>query len=302
MSRLLPLLLALLCAVAPTALASGSGKAVEGSINPHNQPDACVTCHEPGPDPKTPGKPRPSLPTCLHCHPEADMHPVSIAPDQVKVPKDWPLEDGLVTCATCHAEPSCEKGRDPEPPYHRGGNVQPITDFCYRCHERANYTRGDPHHAQEIRNNRDGTCSVCHSGVPRKGAAPSQSRLRHAAEKVCHECHRPPVHTFVSGHLGEKVDADVAARLPATMALDEGNRITCFTCHEVHGDLTTTAPNPPGKFAKALREHNKARDWKETMPEYLDWPAEGDDPAHPPLLAASLDDGALCGACHGDGP
>lgn len=300
MSR--PLLI--LAALVGAALASLGGvdgtAAASGPNNPHGDPAGCVACHAPGESPDKPGAALPIVQTCRSCHPTADMHPVGMAPSHVKVADGWPLENGKVTCATCHAEPAHGgEAAALKAPWHRGGPYPSVTRFCYACHEPEGYERTSPHKVAQITDSRDSSCSACHSGVPVEGAALDQSRLRAGADKVCTgTCHTETAHAGTYEHMGRTVDPAVAAALPATMPLHNG-QIACYTCHEVHGDALTPTGSRKAAVSDGLRSRALASDWSALADGAVIWP-EADDPHA--LLAAPTSDSSLCRACHGAGP
>lgn len=291
--------------------------------NPHGAADGCLACHAPPAEPgegedKGEGKPEgydaavevgPALPvveTCRSCHPTADMHPVSIAPDEVPVPEGWPLEDGLVVCSTCHAEPAHGGGAEDLPaPYHRGGPYAEVIDFCYVCHERLDYEREDPHHPAAARSNDDPSCAACHTTAPEPGASFAESRLRESPEETCGTCHEGSIHQGAAEHVGETVDEAVRAALPPGIALTADGTIGCWSCHEVHLDPAPSAARRYLKghpLAEDLTARARAEDWAERIdPEAARWPGASDE-AHPPMLPLPTEDGALCRACHGAGP
>jgi hypothetical protein len=86
--------------------------------NPHeplNQEDACPSCHlywtnKEGQKELVPGEFVASVPEmCWMCHPQEKLgrsHPVGVDPREsdpiVEVPEGIPLENGLVSCGSCH--------------------------------------------------------------------------------------------------------------------------------------------------------------------------------------------------------
>ncbi len=270
-------------------------------VDPHGKADQCEACHEPPADGKEePGPILPVIETCRGCHADADMHPIEVAPDEeVTVPKAWPLTDGKLACNTCHGEPAHGgEHKDLEAPYHRGAPYAQPTDFCYECHKRENLENADPHHPGSTRSTKDATCSSCHSGLPKTDAAPADSRLRSELDKVCDTCHDNETHVGVATHMGKKVEGDMRTDLPDSLPLTSDDLITCWTCHEVHND----SPDPEIRQSpvhKGLRKYIVEKNW----PEVTDprWPEEA-KPDHPSMLSLPIDTGALCRACHGDGP
>ncbi|MFZ5480895.1 MAG: hypothetical protein ACOZNI_29310 [Myxococcota bacterium] len=280
----LPLLLLVLVGLA-LALVPTSGRATESrGESPHARKDACTACHLPG-DAATIGAPKPIVDTCTSCHPDADMHPVGIKPRDVKVDGRWPLENGLVTCATCHAEPACDRTREDRAPFLRGGIPDRKMEFCYRCHQSTKLERTDPHHPTAAAEGaKDPTCAACHRAVPKDGAAPAASRLRVPAEESCETCHPGPVHTGVAEHVGQVQEEAPGDGLPLT----KDGKIACWTCHEVHG-RGAKAPAVAPRTSRIVAAMGVR-------------PAKAPDPEHPSLLALDAEDGSLCRACHGEGP
>ncbi|MDP2310687.1 MAG: cytochrome c3 family protein [Pseudomonadota bacterium] len=265
---------------APPAPSSGGPTARLG-VSPHGQPGACAACHDPTAG-AAPGAVRPVDATCRSCHPDADMHPVGMEPQAIAIAPGFPLEAGVMTCATCHAEPSCDRAREGIAPFLRGGNPDRKVDFCNRCHEPARLERTDPHHPGEASAD-DPTCAACHNGAPAPAAPPALARLMLSPADACVTCHPGPVHAGAAEHVGA-VQPALAGELAEALPLDAGNRIACWTCHDVHAH-DPTAPVPPSRLTVALR--------RAAPPPTTD---------HPSLLALPAADGTLCRACHGKGP
>lgn len=290
--------LLLLVATLLALSALGAGAPGQGH-NPHGDPGACLSCHAPGSSAEEPGPALPIVETCRGCHPTADMHPVGIAPRHVPVPQGWPLEQGLVTCATCHVEPSHGGASASLPsPWHRDGPYPSVTRFCYACHEQEAYQRQSPH-TSIGRDPNASSCAACHAGQPVEGAGLAESRLRSGLDKVCTgSCHSEPAHAGVAEHLGVEIDPALAATLPASVPLLEG-RIACFTCHEVHTPEAAAHAAGRRDLSVPLREAALAADWSALTASPVQWPGGGE--GHP-MLAASATTGELCAACHGEGP
>lgn len=301
---------ALLTALAADVLAgesTGTGHARKaGTISlgdsPHGKADACAACHLPATDGAAAGPALPVVPTCLSCHPNADMHPVNVEQtDDIRVPENWPLENGRMVCSTCHAEPAHGAPfAQLKAPYHRGGPYEDVKDLCYRCHQRTTYVRKDPHHPNQARNIDSPTCAACHTRTPADGAIPTQANLRYALQETCTTCHQGAVHTGLDAHLGKVVPPERASKLPASITLTEDGRVACWTCHEVH-DGSDATQRPVSPFIAGLRARNADEDWSGHVTPAIEWPGESTKPEHPPLLALPVADGSLCRACHGNG-
>lgn len=259
--------------------------------SPHNQPGACAACHDPSAGP-APGAVRPIEANCRECHPDADMHPVGMRPKEIRVHEGWPLEDGVVTCATCHAEPSCDAKRERGAPFLREGTPERKMDFCYRCHDRMVLERSNPHTIPVEPATTNDQCAACHAGQPTKGAAPAEARLRLAPAEACATCHPGPVHTGAAEHLAGVQTAELATGTAPLLPLLDGGKIACWTCHDVH-----TAEKPVVRRSRSrLGDRLTA-----TVA-----PAAGEGPeaseTDNPMLALPAADGSLCRACHGTGP
>jgi predicted CXXCH cytochrome family protein len=224
--------------------------------SPHGRTDGCLACHEAGPNPDSsltpPGPPKPSVPTCRGCHPDADMHPVGMPPKHVEIPRGFPLEAGLVTCATCHAEPACDAERSPLPPYHREGPYPTSSDLCFRCHDRESFTHERPHPKPGARATEPSSCAACHTGEPREGAAPADASLRVPEAHACLQCH-DGAHRGAAEHLGVRPADSMRSLMPPSLPLGGDGAIRCFTCHDVHDsrDALLSVPNDKSALCTA---------------------------------------------------
>ena len=284
-----------------TPAADDAAPTDDGRLNPHARADACQSCHEAGESPEAQGPARPSIATCSECHPDVKMHAVGQAPIQTHTPEGWPLEDGVIACATCHAEPSCDAQRPQAAPWNRGGPYPDPDLMCWQCHDRADYGRSDPHHPELRRDPQDPTCPVCHDTVPAEGADVANSELRLEEEELCAFCHEGERHSGADVHMGAKVET-IDPKVGGLVALDSQGQIACWTCHEVHGDREEPrAAKPSRTAAESIRSRLRAEDWHGLLPDDVVWPGAVHDEEHPPLLGLA-GDSALCSACHGDGP
>ena len=264
--------------------------------DPHADPHACGACHAPTAGGEPVGPARPDSETCVACHPDADMHPVGIAPETVPVPEAFPLQAGLLSCRTCHLTPAHDGQAGAPAPYLRGGPHADRGAFCFQCHEAEDYARQDPHHGTE----QAPTCAACHVARPSEGAAPADARLRTAPQQTCMTCHPAAPHAAAAAHVGTTPERH--GELP----LDARGAVQCWTCHDVH-TAQVPAPRAPSATATALHTAAAAGSWS-ALPTGLRWPG-GDRADHPAMLAAPIDaasagpgDPTLCAACHGEGP
>ena len=296
----LPGLLAALTAL--FLLVSTSSSDADEPVNPHDSADGCLSCHEAGETAEVPGPALPSTPTCEGCHPDVEMHAVGEAPRTTSTPEGWPLEDGVLACATCHAEPSCDADRPKQAPWNRGGPYTDESTMCWQCHVRSDYERSDPHHPEVKRDPQDTTCQVCHNTVPAAGAAPADSQLRlKDGGDLCGFCHEEERHSGADVHMGATVET-LDPEAAAFVALDGEGKIACWTCHEVHGDEAESRESKPGKpVGDAIRARLRANDWEGLLPADVVWPGTAVREDHPSMLGLA-GDGPLCSACHGDGP
>lgn len=132
------------------------------------------------------------------------------------------------------------------------------------------------------------SCAACHTSPPERGAPPPQANLIAEPGAACKTCHPAAPHAGVVEHLGKPLPEHVQATLPEALALTEKGRIACWTCHEVH------TGGGAGVVRKSRLSRALTREQHGTLP--------GAERARPALLALPLEGGALCRACHGDGP
>jgi hypothetical protein len=248
----------------------------ETAKNPHGDPALCSSCHT-----SAVGG-RGALyfdgnvsQLCHSCHDGRlatdEVHPVDVVPSAAiarKIPSDFPLEDGMLTCLSCHdVARDCKAGRIADMPGHillRGAPVSYPLAFCFRCHAQENYRPFNAHDQLEAGKAKTDTCDWCHVKVPDVNSRLEEGAsyaLRSKSFGVCSNCHRvaddhptgdshmnaipsenmmwymsayeiePQMH-LPFDQLLEYVRA--AKRSPRSIALDENGRITCYSCHNPH--------------------------------------------------------------------
>jgi predicted CXXCH cytochrome family protein len=110
---------------------------------------------------------------CGTCHPTDALfsHPIGVAPSMA-VPKDLPLELGLMTCVTCHDDQARAHvaARTTHTPLLRNSVVD-ARQFCLQCHDSTAFSRAAQHATTLGRAHRTGDsdqtnlCLSCHDGV-----------------------------------------------------------------------------------------------------------------------------------------
>ncbi len=213
-------------------------------VKPHYDKDKCTACHitRPSPDDTVEtvdfrynGN---FIALCNSCHGlDADIHPVNIKPPPtMTVPPELPLDkDGKLTCVTCH-EP---QGVKPGTKLLRG-KYKKRNDLCFRCHDREEFNRMNPHKDQE----RQRKCMYCHIVPPDRDIDDHESILTNIKGTIimlCIRCHPDKPHPSNFNHLVRQTMI-----VPKQFPLDQEGGITCTTCHNPHLD--------PSKEKKLMRK------------------------------------------------
>ncbi len=226
------------------------------SINPHWKGYLCLCCHE-----TTPSRDTPQLKEqgdhnllCNRCHgtryARADIHPVGVKPSpRIRIPDDMPLQEGRLSCNTCHdarlqmGPPVPESRQKRNPDFLRREGLS-RNSFCFLCHLREAYQRMNPHLQLDDQGKIiEATCLFCHPTRP-DVTIMGMKHVRFIAknpDEYCIGCH----HGFTRGHpagvdhlrrpsrqILRAIQSSVR-RLGIELPLYQG-RIICATCHNPH--------------------------------------------------------------------
>jgi len=227
-----------------------------GRIRPHYQVSLCRSCHTTMPlAPRgAPGAQKLSeIPLreenpnrlCNRCHEsglsKANAHPIRAVPEKIRerMPADWPLFEGSLTCVTCHTAGDSPFFDPANPNFLRGGPYENRNDICWKCHLREELAQLNPHH--EIQSGRG--CELCHDTKPDRSKPIDVKKLKFKGDIVvlCQRCHEYQPHPANFNHNGLP-DAErmkrVRIQIPDDFPLDAEGKLTCATCHNPHvGDV-----------------------------------------------------------------
>lgn len=205
------------------------------------------------------------------CHTEEPtpfLHPFDVKPSAEKekrMPADFPLENGKLTCDTCHdLYLQCQK-RLFDKNSLRGAPYSKRTDFCFKCHEEKKYEGFDPHNqltdAGEIIIEK---CLYCHEEKPdEKHATFKEVKFIGDIEVLCRRCHLiAGNHSGNFDHMGivpsEKrmnIMKEMEKKYNILLPLDDDGKMTCITCHNPHEKGVIPDPRPGGQGAGSTYRH-----------------------------------------------
>ncbi len=186
------------------------------------------------------------------CHgytPGAYIHPVDIEPSEEKkgkIPRDLPLQDGKITCITCHdINMQCQYSprlKELNRRFLRGAPYARRTDLCFRCHDEKKYKMLDPHN--QLNPNGDIVvvkCLYCHVEVPNvEFATFDEVELVGNLEVLCQRCHGERDHPAGKKHLRKpskntlKIMRAAEKLFDTILPLDYDGKVSCPTCHNPH--------------------------------------------------------------------
>jgi hypothetical protein len=267
--------------------------------NPHRDVSMCLACHTSN----IGGRGNlifgnNVIQLCQSCHDGRqalrEVHPVNLKPSVAmagRIPTDFPLEQGKLTCSTCHnIKLSCPKEQPatmPDDDFLRGAPTQHPLAFCFNCHTKESYQPFNVHDQLDTGRKKTDTCLWCHLSVPEVGSNIKEAAsygLRGKASELCRNCHPVPAsHPTGDPHMYSTPSAEMmsymsayeiqnkmhlqlkqlleyvkaAKRAQRFIPLDENNRITCYSCHNPHekGLLPNRNPRSIGAEPKKAKNH-----------------------------------------------
>ena len=230
--------------------------AVTDRTNVHYSAKYCTVCHEQTPREGNKylkyGGDYKQLCSCHYKTAGRDVHPSDVAlPKEFmkRIPKDFPLSNGKITCNTCHdVYAQCRDGK-PKGAFTIGRNFlrggpyrKPIT-LCFKCHDKTKYKQYNPH-MQLDKNGKIITkkCLYCHKKVPDvKTAEFKDVTLIGKLGPLCLRCHNKEEKTTLHAKHLRKPSDKVLARMKQVekkfgivLPLNYDGTITCATCHNPH--------------------------------------------------------------------
>lgn len=245
--------------------------------NPHGDPALCTDCHTSAGGGKTALRFDGNVSQlCRSCHDgklaDSEAHPSELMPSAEiakRIPSDFPLSDGMLTCLSCHdvvgrctaEQTTAASNRN----FLRGtqspsGNLS----FCFRCHVKENYQPYNVHDQLAASNLKTDTCLWCHANAPQVSPALQESgsyALRSTSQGLCNNCHRIDfLHPANGAHINSTPLPDMLAymyayeiqsqmimplkqlteyvramkKIPRSIPLDRDGGVTCYSCHNPH--------------------------------------------------------------------
>jgi uncharacterized Zn finger protein (UPF0148 family) len=190
-----------------------------------------------------------------------------------KPPADFPLQDGKLTCITCHdvrvqEQPSLSV-KENNPMFIRGAPYEVQLTFewnkserdderysqnryvmCFKCHRKGPLLQWSPHQNQIDKTGKinEELCLFCHSEVPDRNAVdPSEWKLIGKPQNQCINCHmgKTRFHPIRVTHYGnsspDKIRSQIEysrRRIGLVIPLDADaqgvQRVVCPSCHNPH--------------------------------------------------------------------
>ncbi|MBI5904592.1 MAG: hypothetical protein HZB86_03440 [Deltaproteobacteria bacterium] len=224
----------------------------EGKVpNPHGSRQFCFACH--------PGKiregeeirfaaGRDNNRLCNECHLRPGVRKAPHVIDLTSSEGTWrmdylgyPLNQGKLTCSTCHDEVSHGKPDSANPKFLRGGPYADPDRFCYRCHSEEKEVYDNPHRQVDAFGRvRGESCRFCHKGIPDPDRRkPEDLELVGEDASVCSNCHQIRPHPGAEHGVllkGEKLarKEEYEKRHQVRLPLAADGKIKCSTCHNPH--------------------------------------------------------------------
>jgi len=266
--------------------------------NPHGDSPSCLACHTSAEGGRETLRFNGNVAQlCESCHDgrlaTREVHAVNLTPSPAMartIPSDLPLEDGVLTCLTCHDVARDCREKPPSQPsgpsFLRGAGASDHLTFCFRCHPAEEYRPFNPHDQLQAGRQKPRACAWCHAGEPQTDSQPAEAasyQLRAASAGLCRNCHvvaeTHPVVSHMDAVPSEQMRwhmsacemepkmrlpleqlveyARAARREPRSIPLDADGRITCHSCHNPHekGLLPDGNPRSVGGESRQAANH-----------------------------------------------
>jgi hypothetical protein len=176
---------------------------------------------------------------CNRCHEsglsKSNAHPLKVVEGKYaeRVPGDWPLHEGSLTCLTCHTGGDSPVFDPDNPNFLRGAPYDDRNDMCWTCHVQEEFSEINPH---ELINDMQG-CEYCHATRPDPEKIDEEVKFKSDIVLLCIRCHDDEPHPAGHDHTGAPdkdfmVEKKIA--IPDAFPLDWLGRLTCATCHNQH--------------------------------------------------------------------
>jgi hypothetical protein len=180
------------------------------------------------------------------------IHPVDIEPSEEKKPKipdDLPLQDGKITCSTCHdIYMQCQYNprlKQLNKNFLRGAPYVSRTTMCFRCHDEKKYKMLDPHTQLTAKGDIIvEKCLYCHVEKPdvERASSIKDIKLIGGFEVLCSRCHfeQSQLHPINANHLRKptvktlEMMKEAERRFGIILPLNYEGKVTCITCHNPH--------------------------------------------------------------------
>jgi hypothetical protein len=291
-------------------------RAAEKAQNPHGDAALCSSCHTSAAGGKSDLRFSGNVvQLCRSCHDGrlagSEEHPSEVTPGEeiaMRIPSDMPLDNGMLTCLSCHdvvrrcktEQAASESNRN----FLRGVQRSPGVAFCFRCHAEEKYRPFNVHDQLEGDKIKTNTCGWCHVNVPDVNVRLKVGEpyaIRNSSYVLCSSCHDVGMaHPSNSPHLESRASPEIlnymsayemqpgmcmtihelmeyvraVKRSPRSIPLGSDGSIVCYSCHNPH--------------EKGLFPHSNPR-------------SLGAEPKHAKNHRLRARQGDICIACHDEG-
>lgn len=234
-----------------------------------------------------------------------------------------------LVCRTCHGIQKIEdlafdKVDKNANDFLKGGSYEPLTEFCYKCHDKKAQERPNIHSMLDDKGKPiEKNCTYCHSEVLKRDRTykPEELKLRMPRETLCYGCHLKTPHLNAFEHQvkpgKEKLKQlqESVKKLGIILPLSAKGEIICVTCHSSHPNgvldnrlaAAKQVPNNDLKEGVSYQKHPwgevYAADKQTRLDEFnrknnTHLQVRYERITAEVLLRLSAKDGSLCLACH----